>query len=421
MLFQLQAPQDNSLQRALFAQALIGRSFDNMADWQARQAAIEDQERERAATIELLSGRQGQIDPGVANLDIRQARGGPAFTPAQPGLVPGLTHDMAQQVHDAGLGKAVAGAAFGRMFAEPAGPNYQVQNIQRDNQNVNVLMDMNTGQIVRELGAGDRFAPPTSVKVENIMPGQLPPNPFGALGMKQLEEQSAAVAQGQQIAPLIQGARAALQAGARTGLGEESLLPVRKLAAAVGVEDPSLPATELFASLSARLTPLLRPSGTGSASDADMALFQAAVPNLSRSPQGNFALIDGFERLHQRQVQELRIREQMLDAGSFTPSAYFAELQKLGPVFDDSFREHLGGALAPAGAAEQPSTLERAYQWGTGALNSLMPGGAQAGGADIGSMSIEQMQGLALDDTALSRLTPEQRKQLAARLRAGGR
>src|SRR5690606_25013318 len=108
-------------------------------------------------------------------------------TTGTTGLLPGVTREQVMQLAQAGLGDELGQLALERVFPEPTTPKLKVETIQRGDQNVNALIDMNTGQIIRELGSGDRFAPRSQVEI-NL--NDLPPNPFGELGVEQLQAQT---------------------------------------------------------------------------------------------------------------------------------------------------------------------------------------------------------------------------------------
>jgi hypothetical protein len=129
-----------------------------------------------------------------------------------------------------------------------------------------------------------------------------------------------------------------------------------------------------------------------------MKLFADALPNLSRTREGNLAIVSMFEKAAERNRQELALLEKMIMDGSYTPSEYAQRVLSMGNVWTPAERKTLDNALmppAPAAPAQAPAPA------------------APAG--PIANMTREDI--LALD---ISKLTPAQRQAVANRMSALG-
>lgn len=71
--------------------------------------------------------------------------------------------------------------------------------------------------------------------------------------------------------------------------------------------------------LISQLVPAQRPQGSGTMSDADLALYRSSLPQLQQSPEGNKLIIDGMRALAQYNLATARIAGQVLN-GQIDPA-----------------------------------------------------------------------------------------------------
>ena len=323
------------------------------------EAAARLAEGEAAANADLVDLLAGGGD-SEAIAGMMEAGAIPAGAPA-PGagggapLLPGMEGMSRDQI--AGLIEAGGREPFVELMlrqlapAEAAGPQSSAGKIAAD---IGVDITTPEGQAAVAQVMQNASRPPAASQTTVNLPAPARENPWTQIGIGQVEAKVAELNQAQAVMPLIGDARGAIERGAETGFAGDLILPVRRLGVALGIGNAdTLAETELLSSISSRLTPLMRPTGAGSSSDADMALFQDAVPNLSRSARGNLLVIEAFEQGQGRKRQEARILEGMIESGTYTPSGYAERVNRLGPVFDEATRVQLedasGRGQSPAG------------------------------------------------------------------------
>lgn len=102
-----------------------------------------------------------------------------------------------------------------------------------------------------------------------------------------------------------------------------------------------------------QLVPAQLPQGSGTMSDADLALYKGSLPQLQRSPEGNQIILDGMRALAQYNLATSRIAAQVLN-GQMTPQEGDAAVVALGnPLADVNARirqQGQGGTTGTGGA-----------------------------------------------------------------------
>ncbi|WP_072389087.1 hypothetical protein [Hyphomicrobium sp. CS1BSMeth3] len=78
-------------------------------------------------------------------------------------------------------------------------------------------------------------------------------------------------------------------------------------AQSLGINVSGLSAAQTFQAIANKLTPGMRPKGSGSTSDKDMAIFQQSLPQLSQTPAGRTEIINTFKALHEYKIERARI------------------------------------------------------------------------------------------------------------------
>jgi hypothetical protein len=144
----------------------------------------------------------------------------------------------------------------------------------------------------------------------------------------------------------------ALETGAYTGAGGETLLGLQKIGQALGfdVDQNKIAGAEMLQALQNRLALLARnpESGMGmpgAVSDRDIDFLKSMQPGLTQTPQGNRILLEAYRRIAQRNVEIGQLANDYLqqhgeiDAGFYQAVAQYAEAN---PLFAD--------LMAPSGA-----------------------------------------------------------------------
>lgn len=78
-------------------------------------------------------------------------------------------------------------------------------------------------------------------------------------------------------------------------------------AQSLGINVSGLSDAQTFQAIANKLTPGMRPKGSGSTSDKDMAIFQQSLPQLSQTPAGRTEIINTFKALHEYKIERARI------------------------------------------------------------------------------------------------------------------
>jgi hypothetical protein len=138
------------------------------------------------------------------------------------------------------------------------------------------------------------------------MPAEAAKNPWVNIGIDRVKVADEKMAMAMALIPDLRAMRTAIEAGAFQGLDAPAVglqtpwghvgidvAPEMVSFLRLGVrlelvDEREMAATEAFEAIQARLTPMLRPVGSGSASDADMKLFAYALPNLSERARAIF-------------------------------------------------------------------------------------------------------------------------------------
>lgn len=119
-----------------------------------------------------------------------------------------------------------------------------------------------------------------------------------------------------------------------------------------------------------QLVPAQRPQGSGTMSDADLALYKGSLPQLQRSPEGNQIILDGMRALAQYNLATSRIAAQVLN-GQMTPQEGDAAVVALGnPLAEVNERIRSGvgsnGSASADTAGGQPAasgTTDTGVEW----------------------------------------------------------
>lgn len=133
-------------------------------------------------------------------------------------------------------------------------------------------------------------------------------------------------------------------------------LPAKFLSETFGVDLRNGPAMAAQAIIN-QLVPTQRPTGSGTMSDADLALYKASLPSLLADPSGNQILISSMRALAQYKASLGRISDDVI-YGRITPEEANVKMQELGNPLADTLAFIKGNNIQ-----QQPSmTREQALE-----------------------------------------------------------
>lgn len=152
-------------------------------------------------------------------------------------------------------------------------------------------------------------------------------------------------------------------AGQITGLAGRLGLPVE------GVSD--VQAAEAIIS---RLVPQQRPPGSGTMSDADLALFRQSLPQIANQPGGNKRIIETMRDIAEYDVNRAQIAQRLI-SGEISQEQAFSEYAKLsnplGWVREGFKPTQSGGEQQQAGQAQQQGRATHRFNPETGQIEAI--------------------------------------------------
>jgi hypothetical protein len=104
---------------------------------------------------------------------------------------------------------------------------------------------------------------------------------------------------------------------------------IANMAANIGIKTEGVENLELANAIISQLVPAQRPPGSGTMSDADLALFKASLPRLINTREGNQLIIDTMRNIAQYDVKRGEIARTM-QLGQVTPGVAFTRYNELG-------------------------------------------------------------------------------------------
>lgn len=118
-----------------------------------------------------------------------------------------------------------------------------------------------------------------------------------------------------------------------TGFGQASLLPVKQLASALGMNVEGLEQQELLNGLTSELLPRMRAPGSGATSDMEMRTFEKALGGLGNTQEANMVRWAGMLQVAKRSAAEYNLMRSYYDEhGSLRGFQGYAS-DKLGPAW----------------------------------------------------------------------------------------
>jgi len=130
-------------------------------------------------------------------------------------------------------------------------------------------------------------------------------------------------AQARGILPALDLAEQAAKSYKDTGPGGGAILDLKRFAAMMGVKDTNVAAGELLNSVQLQVAQAQRLPGSGSQSDREFGAYNAAVPGLMNSQQGNVALAKIGRKLIEHRLGEFeRLKSYIRKTGSSADFQY---------------------------------------------------------------------------------------------------
>lgn len=118
-----------------------------------------------------------------------------------------------------------------------------------------------------------------------------------------------------------------------TGFGQASILPIKQLGAALGLDVEGLPQQELLRGLTKELLPRMRAPGSGATSDMEMRTFEQALGGLGNTQEANMVRWAGMLQVAKRSAAEYNMMRSYYDEnGSLRGFQSFVK-EKLGPTW----------------------------------------------------------------------------------------
>lgn len=101
-----------------------------------------------------------------------------------------------------------------------------------------------------------------------------------------------------------------------------------------GIKTEGLDNVQAMNSLISQLVPTQRPPGSGTISDADLKLYQASLPRLINSPEGNKLILETMYAINDHDIAAAEIASRVA-AGELTPAQARKEMRLIPNPFDD--------------------------------------------------------------------------------------
>ena len=132
-------------------------------------------------------------------------------------------------------------------------------------------------------------------------------------GVKQIGKMQEAVQGRDPLMQIYDQMRPLLMGGLKTGALEETLFPVRNLAASLGFLTPKerneLSEQALFLKLSKEASTMMRPAGSGATSDFEARVYQQVTAQLDDTPESNLKRIAGALQIHEYNKKKMAFYE----------------------------------------------------------------------------------------------------------------
>lgn len=161
----------------------------------------------------------------------------------------------------------------------------------------------------------------------NVIPGKTPP-PSEKFDKKMWEQAATQFTEASKAYPLLKEqnysldkVKNAIANGAKTGLGQETIMNFKKLGGLLGMEiDPEISEQELVQSVQNRIAMLVRNPDSGgglpgAASNRDVKFLVNSVPGLMKTPGGNLILIDMLQKVNTMKMDFYEFQSGLLKNG----------------------------------------------------------------------------------------------------------
>jgi hypothetical protein len=127
--------------------------------------------------------------------------------------------------------------------------------------------------------------------------------------VKQLESAREAVGRLGELQSGLGVMKSLLEEGVQTGKAAPVRLLIGQMAGAIGIDIAGTSEMELFQQIQDKLVPAMRVPGSGSTSDFEGSMFVSAIPNLSRTTEGNQKIVYVLGKMIDYQMQNARLME----------------------------------------------------------------------------------------------------------------
>lgn len=139
-----------------------------------------------------------------------------------------------------------------------------------------------------------------------------------------------------------------------TGKGAQLTAALGPYAKALGVDIDQLSEIEAYDAIVSRLVPMMRPAGSGAASDFDAKQFLASLPSIGRTPEGNRIVLETLDALQSHRVKSGEIASQAMqphEAGGLSWQDAERQIRELGDPYEmfNAYRRRAGDAQAGRG------------------------------------------------------------------------
>jgi hypothetical protein len=132
-------------------------------------------------------------------------------------------------------------------------------------------------------------------------------------GSKQITKMQDAVEGKEALVQIYDQMKPLLMGGLKTGAFEETMFPVRNVAASLGFATPeerkNLSDQALFLKLSKEASTMMRPAGSGATSDFEAKTYQQVTAKLDDTPESNLKRIAGALQIHDYNKKKMAFYE----------------------------------------------------------------------------------------------------------------
>src|SRR5687768_4803530 len=171
------------------------------------------------------------------------------------------------------------------------------------------------------------------------------------------------ITQGQSARQMVSDLQTLTELGGaiQTGKGAQAKAILGPYAQALGVKVDGLSDIQAFEALVSRIAPSMRPAGSGTTSDTDLALYLKGLPGLGKTPEGNALIAKTNQGLYENQIKAAEIASQAV-SGKLDRAEAEKQLRELPDPMEayKAYRKEHPSDKSPSASAATPdrSALE---------------------------------------------------------------